>query len=86
MANPFSLRTITPGERVVDIGSGAGFDTFVAARHVGADGAVVGIDMTDEMLAKATITSQQLELSHVEFRHGFAEDLPVEDGARCRSR
>ena len=80
VANPFSLRAIEPGERVVDIGSGAGFDSFIAAHHVGAEGAVVGVDMTDEMLTKATATAELLELSHVEFRHGLAEDLPVEDG------
>ena len=80
VGNPFSLRTIDPGERVVDVGSGAGFDSFVAAHHVGPDGAVVGVDMTAEMLAKATATAELLELSHVAFRYGFAEDLPVEDG------
>lgn len=80
VGNPFSLRTIRPGERVVDVGSGAGFDSFVAARHVGPDGAVVGVDMTTEMLTKATDTADQLELTHVEFRYGLAEDLPVEDG------
>ena len=80
VGNPFSLRTIQPGERVVDVGSGAGFDSFVAAHHVGPDGAVVGVDMTNEMLTKATDTAELLGLSHVEFRHGLAEDLPVEDG------
>ena len=80
VANPFSLRTIAPGERVVDIGSGAGFDSFVAAHHVGPDGAVIGIDMTTEMLTKATATADHLELTHVVFRHGLAEDLPFEDG------
>jgi arsenite methyltransferase len=80
VGNPFSLRTIEPGERVVDVGSGAGFDSFVAAHHVGPGGAVVGVDMTTEMLTKATDTADQLELTHVEFRYGLAEDLPVEDG------
>jgi arsenite methyltransferase len=80
VGNPFSLRTIEPGERVVDVGSGAGFDSFVAAHHVGQDGAVVGVDMTTEMLTKATDTADQLELTHVVFRHGLAEALPVEDG------
>ena len=80
VGNPFSLRTIERGERVVDVGSGAGFDSFVAAHHVGPDGAVVGVDMTTEMLAKATDTADLLELTHVVFRHGFAEALPVEDG------
>ena len=79
VGNPFSLRTIKRGERVVDVGSGAGFDSFVAAHHVGLDGAVVGVDMTTEMLAKATDTADQLELTNVVFRHGLAEDLPVAD-------
>jgi arsenite methyltransferase len=80
VGNPFSLRTIQPGERVVDVGSGAGFDSFVAAHHVGSGGAVVGIDMTSEMLAKATQTADLLGLAHVEFRHGLAEQLPTESG------
>lgn len=80
VGNPFSLRAIEPGERVVDVGSGAGFDSFVAAHHVGPEGAVVGFDMTAEMLAKATDTADRLELTHVVFRHGLAEDLPVETG------
>jgi arsenite methyltransferase len=79
VGNPFSLRDLQAGERVVDVGSGAGFDSFVAAHHVGDAGAVVGVDMTDEMLTKSRTTSEQLGLSHVEFRHGLAEALPVED-------
>jgi SAM-dependent methyltransferase len=80
VGNPFSLRAIQAGERVVDVGSGAGFDSFVAAHHVGPAGTVVGVDMTDEMLAKARATAEQLGLSNVEFRPGLAEALPVEDG------
>lgn len=80
VGNPFSLRTIEPGERVVDVGSGAGFDSFVAAHHVQAAGAVVGVDMTAEMLAKATDTVELLQLTQVQFRHGLAEALPVETG------
>ena len=80
IANPFSLRRLERGERVVDVGSGAGFDSFVAAHQVGPDGAVIGVDMTDEMLAKANATAEVLELVHVEFRAGYAEQLPVEDG------
>jgi arsenite methyltransferase len=80
VGNPFSLRTILAGERVVDVGSGAGFDSFVAAAHVGADGQVIGIDMTPEMLAKSRATASQLGYAHVEFREGFAETLPVDDG------
>lgn len=80
VANPFCLRRLEPGEHVVDVGSGAGFDSFVAAAQVGPDGRVVGVDMTAEMLAKSRATAQQLGLGHVEFREGLAEHLPVEDG------
>jgi SAM-dependent methyltransferase len=80
VGNPFSLRAIQAGERVVDVGSGAGFDSFVAAHHVGPAGTVVGVDMTDEMLAKASATAQELGLGHVEFRSGYAEELPIDDG------
>ena len=67
------------GERVVDVGSGAGFDAFVAANHVGLGGRVVGVDMTPEMLDKSRATASLLGLDHVEFREGLAESLPVED-------
>jgi arsenite methyltransferase len=80
VGNPFSLRTLGRGERVVDVGSGAGFDSFVAAAQVGPEGRVVGVDMTDEMLEKATATAAALGAAHVEFRGGLAESLPVEDG------
>ena len=80
VGNPFSLRTLDPGERVVDVGSGAGFDSFVAADQVGDDGNVVGIDMTPEMLAKSRATAEQMGLGPAEFREGLAEDIPVEDG------
>jgi arsenite methyltransferase len=80
VGNPFSLRRLQPGERVVDIGSGAGFDTFIAANHVGAQGRVVGVDMTAEMLAKSRATAEALGFAHVEFREGLAEAIPVEDG------
>ena len=80
VGNPFSLRHIGAGEHVVDVGSGAGFDSFVAAAHVGTDGHVIGIDMTPEMLAKSRATASQLGYTHVEFRDGFAEALPVDDG------
>ena len=80
VANPISLRALREGERVVDVGSGAGFDCFVAAHHVGRSGRVVGVDMTEEMLAKARATAASLGVSHIEFRQGLAEDLPVEDG------
>ena len=81
VANPFSLRSLEMGERVVDVGSGAGFDSFIAAGLVGPDGRVVGVDMTDEMLAKARSTADELGLTAmVDFRYGLAEQLPVEDG------
>jgi arsenite methyltransferase len=80
VANPFSLRRLEKGAKVVDIGSGAGFDSFVAADQVGPTGRVIGVDMTDEMLAKARSTADKLGLEHVEFRKGLAEELPIEDG------
>jgi SAM-dependent methyltransferase len=80
VGNPHSLRPPQPGERVVDLGSGGGFDCFVAAGAVGTDGAVIGVDMTPEMLAKSRETARQLDLPNVEFREGILEELPVEDG------
>jgi SAM-dependent methyltransferase len=80
VANPFALRKLSKGERVVDVGSGAGFDSFVAADQVGPAGRVVGVDMTEEMLTKSRATAAKLGLANVEFREGLAEDLPVEDG------
>ena len=80
VANPFSLRELQAGERVVDLGSGAGFDCFIAAGKVGPTGQVVGIDMTEEMLAKSRKTAQSMGLANVEFREGLLERLPVEDG------
>jgi arsenite methyltransferase len=80
VGNPFSLRRLAPGEKVVDVGSGAGFDSFIAAGQVGPGGHVVGVDMTPEMLAKSRQTAEALGLAHVEFRRGLAESLPVADG------
>jgi SAM-dependent methyltransferase len=79
VGNPFSLRRLAPGEKVVDVGSGAGFDSFIAAGQVGPTGQVVGVDMTAEMLAKARQTAAALGLAHVQFRDGLAEALPVDD-------
>ena len=80
VANPFTLRSLQRGERVVDIGAGAGLDSFVAASMVGPEGRVLGIDMTPEMLAKARANRALIGADHVEFREGLAEELPVEDG------
>jgi SAM-dependent methyltransferase len=80
VANPFSLRELQAGERVVDLGSGAGFDCFFAADKVGPQGRVVGVDMTEEMLAKSRKTAQSMGLTNVEFREGILEEMPVEDG------
>jgi len=80
VANPFALRRLGEGERVVDVGSGAGFDSFVAAGQVGPEGRVVGVDMTPEMLAKSRATAELLDLASIEFREGLAEALPVADG------
>jgi ubiquinone/menaquinone biosynthesis C-methylase UbiE len=80
VANPFALRRLSKGERIVDVGSGAGFDSLVAADQVGPTGKVIGVDMTEEMLAKSRSTAARLGLANVEFREGLAEDLPVEDG------
>lgn len=80
IANPFSLRRLTSGEHVVDVGCGAGFDSFVAAGQIGADGRVVGIDMTAEMITKARDTARTLGLTNVEFQEGLAEQLPIDDG------
>lgn len=80
VGNPFSLRRVASGERVVDVGSGAGFDSFIAAGQTGSTGRVIGIDMTPEMLAKSRATAKHLEYDHVEFREGLAETMPVETG------
>ncbi len=78
--NPFSLGELHPGERVVDIGCGAGIDSLVAAKKVTPDGWVIGVDMTPSMLEKARRAAEGAGLKSVEFREGYAEALPVEDG------
>ena len=80
VANPFSLQPLDRGDRVVEVGSGGGFDSIVAAHLVGPDGRVLGVDMTPEMLAKSQETVGLLGLDQVEFREGIAEQLPVDDG------
>jgi len=77
--NPLSIASLKPGEVVLDLGSGAGFDAFLAARKVGKKGRVVGVDMTDEMLKKARQNAKKGGFTNVEFRKGDIEDLPVKD-------
>ena len=77
--NPQAIAALTPGETVLDLGSGAGFDCFLAARQVGETGRVIGVDMTPEMLAKARNNAEQGGFANVEFRLGELEHLPVAD-------
>jgi len=79
VANPFSLGRLQPGERVLDVGAGAGTDSFVAAQMVGTEGHVTGIDMTPEMLAKGRAAAAELGARNVEFREAEAERLPFPD-------
>jgi len=79
--NPHALAALEPGQVVLDLGSGAGFDALLAARKVGSAGRVIGIDMTDAMLEKARSNAARAGLSHVEFRKGEIEALPVDDAS-----
>ena len=81
LGNPFSLGAIEVGETVLDVGSGSGFDSFIAADAVGASGKVIGVDMTDAMLEKSKATADTMGLEQVEFRKGLAEEMPVEPGS-----
>ncbi len=77
--NPLALASLKPGEVVLDLGSGAGFDCFLAANAVGEEGKVIGVDMTPEMLAKARENARKGNYSNVEFRLGEIENLPAAD-------
>jgi arsenite methyltransferase len=78
--NPFAIDPLRPRERVVDVGCGAGIDSLIAGRMVGPGGAVIGVDMTPQMLGKARAGARAMDARNVEFRQGYAESLPVDDG------
>ena len=81
VANPWTMGRLSPGERVLDLGSGAGTDSLVAAQMVGPGGRVTGIDMTPEMVAKARAAATALGVDNVEFVEGEAEHLPFPDAS-----
>lgn len=78
--NPQAIAALKTGETVLDLGSGGGFDCFLAARQVSSSGRVIGVDMTPDMVTKARANARTLGLEHVEFRLGEIEHLPVPDG------
>lgn len=78
--NPFSLGPLRGGERVVDVGCGAGIDSLIATHMVGEDGRVIGVDMTPAMLDRARLAADEMGATTVDFREGFMEALPVPDG------
>ena len=79
--NPQAIAALQPGESVLDLGSGAGFDCFLAVRQVGESGRVIGVDMTAEMVAKARENAGEAGYVNVEFRLGEIEHLPVADAS-----
>ncbi len=79
VGNPLSLGELQAGQTVLDLGSGAGMDSILAARRVGPTGKVIGVDMTDPMIDKARSNVKALGLQHVEFHHAQIDDLPLQD-------
>ncbi len=78
--NPFAMGKLNAGENVIDVGSGAGFDSLLAARMVEPGGRVIGVEMTEAMLDKASSAAEAAGITNVEFKQGLAERLPVEEG------
>ena len=76
--DPITLASLQPGQTVLDLGSGAGLDCFFAAKKVGESGHVIGVDMTPEMINRATASAKRLDIENVEFRQGYLEELPVD--------
>jgi len=81
VGNPFSLGPVRAGHTVLDVGSGGGFDSLIAAEMVGPRGRVIGVDMTEAMLNKSRSVAKKMGLNQVEFRYGLAESLPVDDAS-----
>lgn len=79
--NPIAISKIKTGDIVLDLGSGAGFDAFLAAKKVGERGKVIGVDMTQEMVVKATILANKYKYQNVEFKLGEIEHLPIDDNS-----
>lgn len=79
--DPITLAELIPGEVVLDLGSGGGLDCFLAAKQVGGEGHVIGLDMTPEMLERATAAAERLGMDNVEFREGYLEKMPVDDNS-----
>jgi SAM-dependent methyltransferase len=79
--NPTAIASLKEGEVVLDLGSGAGFDAFLASKKVGKNGKVIGVDLTDEMLTKAKENAKKGNFTNVEFKKGDIEDLPVDDNS-----
>ena len=78
--NPQTIAALEPGESVVDLGSGGGFDCFLAAKQVGAGGRVIGVDMTPDMISRARLNAEKVQSDNVEFRLGEIEHLPLPNG------
>jgi arsenite methyltransferase len=76
--DPITLASLQPGQTILDLGSGAGLDCFFAAKKVGETGKAIGVDMTPEMIERARASARRLNITNVEFRQGYLEDLPVD--------